>query len=109
MNILPTWAKEIGDWVVWLVGIASALAYVRATISKPIEVIKEDTAVLLWNSLTREHDDFIRKGYCPRADKERLVAMHERYRKRGRNHLADTFEQDILSLPDAPEGAETEV
>jgi len=63
----------------------------------------EDLADLLWDRLEQEHEEAVRRGSCSSSQKRRLVVMHRRYAARGRNHLANTYEQDILALPERKE------
>jgi len=102
MTIMPAWVKEIGDWIIWVGGIAAVLGVLYRWIIKPLRVIQDDTADLLCDRLTQAHDYHVRKGYCTQGDKSRLCAMHQRYRSLGRNHLVDSYEQDLLDLPDEP-------
>lgn len=102
MNIMPAWVKEIGDWIIWVGGIAAVLGVLYRWIIKPLRIIQADTADILCDRLTQAHDYHMRKGFCPKVDKSRLCAMHQRYRSLGRNHLVDSYEQDLLDLPDEP-------
>lgn len=65
-----------------------------------IKAVDADTGNILCSQLTREHDYFMDKGYCPSADKARIASIHESYKGRGRNHLAEHFINDVLSLPE---------
>ena len=101
MNDILTAVKLYGDWIIY----GAALWVVVAKVIKPISSIQAVTNLILWSTLMREHDDFMRRGYCPVEDKRRLCDMHKAYRDRGLNHLADDWEHDIISLPDeAKEG-----
>lgn len=102
MTIMPAWVKEFGDWIIWIGGVAAVLGVLYKCIIKPLQVIQADTADLLCDRLTRAHDYHMRKGFCSQSDKSRLCSMHQRYRCLGRNHLVDTYEQDLLDLPDEP-------
>ena len=102
MTLMPAWVKEIGDWIIWIGGVLAVLAVLYRNIIKPLRVIQADTADLLCDRLTQAHDYHMRKGYCSQGDKSRLCAMHQRYRCLGRNHLVDSFEQDLLDLPEDP-------
>ena len=101
MNDILVIVKTYGDWVIYAIALWAAVS----KIVKPIRGIQQDTELLLWGALTRDHDYYTKLGYCPVADKKRLVSMHKRYRERGLNHLADDWENDIISLPDCPGGA----
>ncbi|MDD3336957.1 MAG: hypothetical protein PHI98_15860 [Eubacteriales bacterium] len=105
--------KMLGDGAVWLAAVGAALSAIWAWVGKPlrkltgrIEDIREDTGALMGDRLSQAHDYWMRKGYCPAADKARLVDMHQRYSDMGRNHLARNYEQDLLELPEeAPKRA----
>lgn len=102
MTIMPAWLKEIGDWIIWIGGVAAVLGVLYKWIIKPLRIIQDDTADILCDRLTQAHDYHVRKGFCAHGDKSRLCAMHQRYRSLGRNHLVDSYEQDLLDLPDEP-------
>lgn len=61
--------------------------------------IGEDVGDLQCDRLTQAHDYYSALGYCPSDTKQVLVHMHKSYRAKGRNHLCDHYEQDILDLP----------
>ena len=71
-----------------------------------IKSISEDVGDLQCDRLTQAHDYYMGLGYCPTATKQVLVHMHKSYRAKGRNHLCDHYEEDILDLP-AQDGPET--
>ena len=64
-----------------------------------IESISQDVGDLQCDRLTQAHDFYVTQGYCPSTTKQVLVAMHQSYRAKGRNHLCNHYEEDILSLP----------
>ena len=69
--------------------------------------ISEDVGDLQCDRLTQAHDYYMGLGCCPSATKQVLVHMHRSYRAKGRNHLCDHYEQDILDLStDMPARAE---
>lgn len=106
--------KAIGDWVVWLGAVIGALAAIYKWVSKPlkeiqqenkeqskqIKEINEDTADLLCNQLTQEHDRYIRLGWCSASDKIRVQSIYQRYKAKGRNHVAAHYMDDIVNLPE---------
>ncbi len=94
--------KWLGDALVWLVGVCVALGALYGWIAKPIKTIMGNTDALMGDRLAQAHDHWVHKGYCPPDDKVRLVDIHQRYAKRGLNHLAASFEEDLLRLPDEP-------
>ena len=63
---------------------------------------EEDLADLLWDRLQQAHGHFMKQGWCTPAEKERLITMHRHYSAKGRNHLSDNYERDILGLPESP-------
>ncbi len=78
----------------------------KEAVLKGIESIAQDVGDLQCDRLTQAHDYYMGLGYCPTTTKQVLVHMHSSYRSKGRNHLCDHYEQDILDLP-AQDGAET--
>ena len=50
-----------------------------------------------------------RGGGALGAKKEMLLKMHSSYRARGRNHLSEHYEEEILRLPDQTAGKLKEV
>ena len=74
-----------------------------------LRLLDADMADLLWERLQQAHDEATARGWCSAADKQRLTALHRRYTARGRNHLASTYESDLLRLPEHPKGGETDV
>lgn len=71
-----------------------------------LKSISEDVGDLQCDRLTQAHDHYMMLGFCPSATKQVLVNMHKSYRGKGRNHLCDHYEEDILDLP-AQDGPET--
>jgi len=61
--------------------------------------ISEDVGDLQCDRLTQAHDYYVSRGYCPGDTKAALCKMHRSYRSKGRNHLAESYEEDILDLP----------
>lgn len=55
---------------------------------------------IMCSQLVQEHDDYMRLGYCPSADKMRLSSIYDEYKAQGRNHLVDCFMDDVMSLPE---------
>jgi hypothetical protein len=108
---MPEWMITVGGWAVQIATFGGAIIVIYLWFAKPLKEvkadvadIKQDTGDLLCDRLTQAHDYHVRKGYCPDADKARLCAMHARYRNLGRNHLADSYEEDLLALRDRPSG-----
>ncbi len=64
--------------------------------------MQEDIADILCDRLNQAYDYWMKKGWCPKADKQRLFDMHERYSALGRNHLAKHYRDDLTELPEHP-------
>jgi hypothetical protein len=64
-----------------------------------IKSIGEHVGDLQCDRLTAAHDHFMALGYCPDTTKQWLCDMHRSYKSKGRNHIADSYEADIISLP----------
>lgn len=113
--------KTISTYLGYIVGIGTSLCVIYKWLAKPLQEIKaenksqseklnklsedqkllfEDTADLLCSQLTTEHDYYIRRGWCSSADKRRLDDVYTRYKKRGRNHVASSYMDDIVRLPE---------
>jgi len=113
---MPDWIVTAGGWVIQIATVGAAIIVIWKWFAKPLgnvneqlkavnsrlDVIQEDTGDILCDRLTQAHDYHTRKGFCTQGDKARLVAMHKRYTDLGRNHLASTYEQDLLKLPEEP-------
>lgn len=90
----------------YIVSLVASLGIIIGWVIKPIKSISlqlksldQDVGNILCSQLVREHDYFVTKGYCPSADKVRIEVIYRQYKARGRNHLADTFMDEILKLP----------
>lgn len=106
--------KTVATFLGYVMTISAALGAMYGWIAKPIKGIRaenaaqsamlrgldEDTADLLCSQLIREHDYYLQKGWCSASDKQRLDNVYTRYKKRGRNHIADTYINDIAALPE---------
>ncbi|MEG0766525.1 MAG: hypothetical protein RR482_02310 [Clostridia bacterium] len=92
----------IGNWIVWIVSLATALITLWKWIAKPIRDVQANTDMLMGDRLAQAHDYWMRKKYCPPLDRKRLIDMHKAYAERGLNHLAENYEEDILELPEEP-------
>lgn len=117
--------KVVEEAVKWVVGIGGGLAVIWGWIAKPLRDVKKEVAsfekemksqmmdlrenmqnlqgttdFMLGDRLAQAHTYWTKKRYCPPADKERLVEMHKVYSQRGLNHLYESYEEDILDLPD---------
>ncbi len=106
--------KTVGGWLIWGASLLAACGALWKWLAKPIREINikmstclTNTDALMGDRLAQAHDYWVKKGYCPKADKRRIVDMHRRYAARGLNHLAEHYEQDILGLPEHPAGEAT--
>ena len=71
----------------------------KAAVLEKLDAIIEDVGDLQCDRLTQAHDFYVGQGYCPSTTKQVLVNMHQSYRAKGRNHLCNHYEEDILALP----------
>ena len=130
--------KQIGDWIVWAVGVGTAVVVIfklivypitkplddlkaqmeenkkdlkamngdikslKETTEKKLSILESDTGDVLCDRLSQSHEMWVRRKYCPHSEKERLMKMYRRYHDMGRNHLSDSYEQDIIGLPEDP-------
>lgn len=77
-------------------------------INRALEGLSDDIADLQYERLSQAQDFYISRGWCPGAKKEMLCKMHASYRAKGRNHLSEHYEEEILQLPDKPKKNESE-
>ena len=96
--------KAYGDWIIWGVSLFVALGVIWKWIAKPIRDTQSTTDMLMGDRLSQAHDYWMHKRYCPPQDRRRLIDMHKVYAGRGLNHLTDSYERDLLELPDEPPG-----
>ena len=67
-----------------------------------LDAITDDIADLQYERLSQAHDFYTSQGWCPTSKKEQLCQMYKSYHNKGRNHLSEHYEQDILKLKDRP-------
>ena len=67
-----------------------------------LDAITDDIADLQYERLSQAHDFYTSQGWCPTSKKEQLCHMYKSYHNKGRNHLSEHYEQDILKLKDRP-------
>jgi len=91
--------KPYADWVIYLAG----FWLVVVKIVKPIKAIRSDTALLLWNALVRDHDEYVSQGFCTLDNKKRFCELHKSYRAKGLNGISDDFEREVRELPCLPQ------
>lgn len=78
---------------------------IRKSISemiKSLHAVTDDIGDLQYERLSQAQDFYTSRGWCTGAKKEMLCKMHASYRAKGRNHLSEHYEQEILELPDKP-------
>lgn len=63
----------------------------------------DDIGDLQYERLSQAYDFYVAQGWCPDSKKEMLCQMHKSYRKKGRNHLSEHYEEEILRLKSKPE------
>lgn len=71
-------------------------------IQKAIEGLQDDIGDLQYERLSQAHEFYTDQGWCPGSKKEMLCQMHQSYQEKGRNHLSEHYEEEILSLPSKP-------
>ena len=71
-------------------------------INETLHALSDDIGDLQYERLSQAQDFYITRGWCPGSKKEMLCKMHKSYRAKGRNHLSEHYEEEILQLPDAP-------
>lgn len=74
----------------------------RRVVLEKLNVITDDVADLQYERLSQAHDFYTTQGWCPTSKKEQLCEMHKSYRAKGRNHLSEHYEEDIMRLADKP-------
>jgi len=68
---------------------------------KPVQVMYAISALMLWNTLVRDHDEYVQQGYCTRDDKRRYCSLYTKYKALKLNDIADNYKNEILALPDS--------
>ena len=121
-------AEHFYDILKIIVGIGTALGMIYGWIVKPIRkmqnaqneinkqvtaelsaingklaVVQEDVADTLGDRLAQAYRHFMRQGWCSHEEKEFIIRLHQSYTSKGHNHLANTYEADLLRLPESPE------
>lgn len=67
-----------------------------------LNLITDDIAQLQCERLSQAHDYYTSRGWCPTSKKQQLCEMYKSYRSKGRNHLAEHYEDDIMHLAEKP-------
>lgn len=104
---MPEWLEKYGEVIKWISGVGGALAVIWAWFARPLKDVRKSlqnvqgmTDFLTGDRLAQAYAYWMRKGYCPQADKERLSAMYDAYHARGLNTLTTKYVHDLLGLPD---------
>ena len=103
------WIQGIGNQIIWLAAVIAAGGTIGALVRKPLKtileklaIIQDDTCNLICDRLNQAYDHWMKKEYCPKADKARLIEMHRSYTAQGRNHLIKSYVDDLIDLPEYP-------
>ena len=101
--------EGLKDQLATIVALITALIALYKWVGQPLKKLldrdkqqNDDLAILTWAFLQQAHDRYMRQGWCSTAEKEQITAMHKSYVAKGRNHLSETYEADILALPEHP-------
>ena len=73
-----------------------------ARIDKTLVTLTDDIGDLQYERLSQAQEFYTAQGWCPGSKKEMLCQMHKSYRAKGRNHLSEHYEEEILDLPSKP-------
>ena len=73
-----------------------------ARIDKTLVTLTDDIGDLQYERLSQAQEFYTQQGWCPGSKKEMLCQMHKSYRGKGRNHLSEHYEEEILNLPSKP-------
>lgn len=71
-------------------------------INRSLDGLIDDVGDLQYERLSQAQDFYTSRGWCTGAKKEMLCKMHKSYRNKGRNHLSEHYEEEIMRLPDKP-------
>ena len=114
MDELLTFLEKAKDFLLLVVEVGSAVFCIYKWLIKPMkkliedmllkmQSLEEDVGDLYSDRLQQAHDFYVyQQKWCSPADKQRLVDMHKKHRAKGRNHLGEHNEEEILNLPDFP-------
>lgn len=90
--------KRIQEKKAFRTELSTSLKHINAS----LEGLSEDIGDLQYERLSQAQDFYTSRGWCPGAKKEMLCKMHASYRAKGRNHLSEHYEEEILRLADKP-------
>lgn len=78
----------------------------QADVLAKLDLLAGDIGDLQYERLAQAYDFYMDRGWCPASKKEQLCQMHRSYKAKGRNHLTDMYEADILALSERPQKEE---
>lgn len=73
-----------------------------SNINSTLVLLTDDIGDLQYERLSQAQEFYTAQGWCPGSKKEMLCQMHKSYRSKGRNHLSEHYEEEILSLKSKP-------
>ena len=73
-----------------------------ANINETLVLLTDDIGDLQYERLSQAQEFYTAQGWCPGSKKEMLCQMHKSYRAKGRNHLSEHYEEEILGLDSRP-------
>lgn len=82
---------------------ADSRAKFQREVLDKLDALAGDIGDLQYERLAQAYDFYMDRGWCPASKKEQLCQMHRSYKAKGRNHLTDMYEADILALPERPQ------
>lgn len=71
-------------------------------INQALVALTDDIGDLQYERLSQAQEYYSQQGWCPGSKKEMLCQMHKSYRAKGRNHLSEHYEEEILHLDSKP-------
>ena len=71
-------------------------------INNTLVMLTDDIGDLQYERLSQAQEFYTAQGWCPGSKKEMLCQMHKSYRAKGRNHLSEHYEEEILRLDSKP-------
>lgn len=72
-----------------------------------LRTLTDDIGDLQYERLSQAQEYYTAQGWCPGSKKEMLCQMHKSYRAKGRNHLSEHYEEEILRLDSKPRSPQT--
>lgn len=128
MEQISGWLFSVRDLLTALVAVVTAVGVIYGWVIKPIKRQQEldklqsekiDKLVVAVDELKKQVDanqaEYVRDrlqtmhekycnelGWASAEEKRRIVDWYEDYRRRGYNHLAETYAEDIVKLPERP-------